>query len=227
MRIKHHKMYILFYVKIYVTERRVLMIDNSALFKLPYGLYLLTAHSSKDNACIINTVMQVTAEPIMICVAVNKANLTHDMIIETGIFNVSAITQKAPFQIYSDFGYRSGREVDKFKERSDIARSENGLYYLTKNSSAYLSAKVKQTVGFQTHSVFFAEVTEAVNLSKEETVTYGYYQKNIKPQNPQNSSVPKKGYICQVCGYIYEGDVLPDDYICPVCKHGAEAFRPL
>lgn len=203
------------------------MIDNTALFKLPCGLYLLSAHSTKDNACIINTVMQVTADPVVICVAVNKSNLTHDMIVETGVFNVSSLTENAPFQIYSDFGYQSGREVDKFKDRKDIARSENGLYYLTQNSNAYLSAKVKQTIGFPTHSVFFAEVTEAVKLLEKETITYDYYQKNIKPQNSQNSSVPKKGYICQVCGYIYEGEVLPEDYICPICKHGAEAFRPL
>lgn len=203
------------------------MINNSALFKLPCGLYLLSAHTKKDNGCIINTVMQVTAEPIVISVAVNKANLTHDMIVQTGIFNVSALSEAAPFQIYSDFGYQSGRNVDKFEGREDIARSENGIYYLTKNSNMYLSAKVEQTVDFPSHSVFFAKVTYAVNLSSDKTVTYDYYQKNIKTQAAQNTPIPKKGYICEVCGYVYEGEELPKDYICPVCKHGTEAFRPI
>lgn len=199
--------------------------DKNALFHLEYGLYLLSAKEGNvDNACVINTVMQVTDNPVQICVAVNHANLTHDMIIATKRFNVSVLTQDAPFEIYSDFGYVSGREKDKFAGRTDIARSENGIYYLTEYSNAYISAEVKDTISLETHTLFLGRVTEAVSLSDCPTVSYNYYQKNIKPQKRDTA---KKGYICEVCGYIYEGEVLPENYICPVCKHGAEAFRPL
>lgn len=201
--------------------------DKSALFHLEYGLYLLSAREEKDNACIINTVMQVTDKPVQICVAVNHANLTHDMITATKKFNVSVLSESAPFSLYSDFGYVSGRQKDKFYGRTDIDRSENGIYYLTDNTTAYLSAEVKNTIHLQTHTLFLGEVTEAVSLSDSPSVTYNYYQKNIKPQKKDEGNSVKKGYICEVCGYVYEGDVLPDDYICPVCKHGAEAFRPL
>ena len=184
--------------------------DKSALFHLEYGLYLLSAREEKDNACIIN-----------------PANLTHDMITATKKFNVRVLSESAPFSLYSDFGYVSGRQKDKFYGRTDIARSENGIYYLTDNTTAYLSAEVKNTIHLQTHTLFLGEVTEAVSLSDSPSVTYNYYQKNIKPQKKDEGNSVKKGYICEVCGYVYEGDVLPDDYICPVCKHGAEAFRPL
>lgn len=200
--------------------------DLDALFHLEYGLFLLSTKGIRDNACIINTVMQVTANPVQICVAVNKSNYTHDIISDTGLFNVSILTQKAPFSIFSDFGYVSGREKNKFEGRTDIARSENGIYYLTKNSNAFLSVKIKQKIGLETHTLFLGEVTEAVTLSKEPSITYNYYQKNVKSQKAEEVT-PQKGYICEVCGYIYEGDVLPEDFICPVCKHGAEAFRPL
>ncbi|MCD7826587.1 MAG: flavin reductase [Clostridiaceae bacterium] len=202
------------------------MLDNNTLFKLPYGLYLLTAHAIKDNACIINTVMQVTADPVTICTAVNKSNLTHDIINETGIFNVNILDQSAPFSVFSHFGYQSGREVDKFKDWPDFSRSENGLIYLNHYTNAYLSVKVRQCVGLETHTLFLGEVTEAKILSEKQTVTYQDYQDHIKPQ-PDSEKNTKKGYICEVCGYIYEGDELPNDFICPVCKHGAEAFRPL
>lgn len=201
--------------------------DSNALFHLEYGLYLLSVKGEKDNGCIINTVMQVTANPVQIFVAVNKANYTHDIITKTDLFNVSVLTQSTPFSVFSDFGYHSGREKNKFEGRTDIARSENGIYYLTEHANAFLSAKVKKILSLESHSVFLAEVTDAVILSKEPSITYHYYQKNVKPQKPKTDNSSKKGFICEVCGYIYEGEVLPEDYICPVCKHGAEAFRPL
>ena len=201
--------------------------DLEALFRLECGLYLLSAKGEKDNACIINTVMQVTANPVQICTAVNKSNYTHDIITETGLFNVSVLTQKTPFSVYSDFGYRSGRQENKFKGRTDIARSENGIYYLTENSNAFLSAKVKRAIGLESHTLFLAEVTEAAILSNGQSVSYGYYQKHVKPQETDVEKKKKKGYICTVCGYVYEGDTLPEDYVCPVCKHGIEAFKPL
>lgn len=200
--------------------------DTSALFHLEYGLYLLSVKGETDNACIINTVMQITDKPVQICIAVNKANYTHDILLQTKEFNVSVLSKSAPFSVYSDFGYVSGREKDKFKGRTDVARADNGIYYLTEHSNAYLSGTVKQTITLSTHTLFLCEVTEAVTLSDEASVTYNYYQKNIKKQISKNN-IPQKGYICEICGYIYEGEELPPDYICPICKHGVEAFRPL
>lgn len=201
--------------------------DLEALFRLECGLFLLSAKGEKDNGCIINTVMQVTADPVQICTAVNKSNYTHDIITETGLFNVSVLTQQAPFSVFSDFGYHSGRQKDKFSGRTDVARSENGIYYLTTCTNALLSAKVKRVVALESHTLFLAEVTEAKILSKEPSITYQYYQEKVKPQKPEAGNTEKKGYICTVCGYIYEGEVLPDGYICPVCKHGTEAFQPI
>jgi len=201
--------------------------DKSALFHLEYGLYLLSAKAEKDNACIINTVMQVTDNPVQICAVVNRTNLTHDMIAASQKFNISVLSQDAAFSLYSDFGYVSGRQKDKFAGRTDIARSENGLYYLTGSTNAYFSAEVKNIVALQTHTLFLGEVTEAVALSDTPSATYRYYQENIKPQTKEVGSSDKKRYICEVCGYIYEGETLPEDYICPVCKHGTDAFRPL
>lgn len=201
--------------------------DKTALFHLEYGLFLLSARDGKDNACIINTVMQVTDNPVQILVAVNHSNFTHDMLMATKKFNVSVLSQDAPFELFTDFGFISGREKDKFSGRSDIARSENGIYYLTKNSNAYLSAIIKNTLSLSTHTLFLGEVTDAVSLSDVPTATYNYYQRKIKPQKTENKNTPEKGFVCEVCGYIYEGDTLPDNYTCPVCKHGADAFRPL
>lgn len=201
--------------------------DLDALFRLECGLFLLSAKGEKDNGCIINTVMQVTAKPVQICTAVNKSNYTHDIIAETGLFNVSVLTQQAPFSVFSDFGYQSGRQKDKFSGRTDFARSENGIYYLTTYTNAFLSAEVKRVIALKSHTLFLAEVTEAKILSEAPSITYHYYQEKVKPQKPEIKEANKKGYICTVCGYIYEGAVLPDGYTCPVCKHGTEAFQPI
>lgn len=199
-------------------------IDNSALFTLSYGLFVLTAKDDKDNGCIVNTVQQVTQEPLKISVAVNKANYTHDMILKTGQFNVSVLTEKANFDIFKRFGFSSGRDTDKFENFSSVARTENGITYITEMTNAVISGKVVETVDLGTHTLFIADVTESKKLSDENSVTYQYYFDHIKPK-PETEK--KKGYVCKICGYVYEGDPLPDDFICPLCKHPASDFEPL
>ena len=200
------------------------MIDSKAMFKLSYGLFVLTARDGdKDNGCIINTVTQITSEPQRITIAVNKANHTHDMILKTGLFNVSVLTEEVPFAIFQHFGFQSGRDTDKFAQ-GEGQRSENGLMYIPWNTNALLSGKVIDTAEFETHTLFIADVTEAKILSDVPSVTYAYYQENIKPK-PQPAK--KKGWVCKICGYVYEGDPLPADFICPLCKHPASDFEPL
>jgi len=197
------------------------MIDNTSLFKLSYGLFVLTSKTDKDNGCIINTAMQITDSPKTVGIAVNKANYTHDMIMESGIFNLSILTEDVPFHIFQRFGFQSGRNAMKFFNLP-VERSENGLYYLPEYTNAFISGKVLNTIDCDSHTMFFAEVTEAKTLSDKPSVTYDYYFKNIKPK-PEK----KKGYVCKICGYVYEGDPLPADFICPLCKHGADDFEPI
>ena len=202
-------------------------IDATAMFKLQYGLFVLTARDcQKDNGCIINTVMQVTSNPQRITIAVNRANYTHDLIKQTGVFNVSILSTEAPFKLFQHFGFQSGRDVDKFREFPHAARSRNGLLYLTKYACAFLSARVVAQQEYESHTVFTAELTEATVLSGAEPVTYSYYHAHIKPK-PKPATEKKKGFVCKICGYVYEGDTLPPDFICPLCKHGAEDFEPL
>lgn len=202
-------------------------VEPNAMFKLSYGLFVLSAKDgAKDNGCIINTVMQVTDSPKRIAIAVNKQNCTHDMIEKTGEFNVSVLTQEAPFKVYEHFGFQSGRDVNKFADCETEARTENGILYVPKYSNAVISGKVIATEDCGTHTIFTAEVTEAHVLSEVPSVTYAYYFANVKPK-PQPLAADKKGFICKICGYVYEGDTLPADFICPLCKHGAEDFEPL
>lgn len=199
--------------------------DKKAMYQLTYGLFVLTAkEGEKDNGCIVNTVSQVTTTPNRIIVAVNKQNLTHDMIVNTGVFNVSVLTENSKFETYKHWGFQSGRDVDKV-EAISFKRSENGLIYLVEETNAFLSAKVVSMTDLGTHTLFLADVTDGEVLSQEESVTYSYYQKNIKTAPVQEEK--KKGFICTVCGYIYEGDTLPEDFICPWCKHPASDFKPL
>lgn len=199
--------------------------DPSAFFKLSYGLFVLTAKDgAKDNGCIINTVLQVTDIPKRITIAVNKANYTHDMIRKTGEFNVSILTTDAPFKLFQQFGFQSGRDVDKFAGDPE-ARTANGLRYVPNYANAVLSGKVIDEYDYGTHTLFVADVTEAVTLSNVPSVTYQYYFDHIKPQ-PQPTT-DKKGYVCKICGYIYEGEELPEDFICPLCKHGVDDFEKL
>lgn len=206
--------------------RRDNSMDDKALFKLTSGLFLFITKTDKDNGCIINTVLQVTSSPVRIITVVNKNNYTHDMVKKTGIFNVSVLSETAPMDLYKKFGYASGRDTDKFTGYDSVRRSENGLLYLTEYSSAYISGKVIEEKDLGTHTLFIADVTDAQIISDGESVTYNYYQKNIKPA-PETNNVNRKGFICTICGYIYEESTLPEDYICPICKHGAEAFKPL
>ena len=200
--------------------------DPAAFFKLSYGLFVLTAREGeKDNGCIINTTQLLTDTPKRITIAVNKQNLTHDMILRTGVFNVSVLTEKVPFKVFQHFGFQSGRDTDKFAGWEG-PRSANGLCYLPEYTNALLSGRVISTADYGTHTLFVAEVTEARILSEEPSVTYSYYFQHIKPK-PQPQAEQKKGFVCKICGYVYEGDTLPEDFVCPLCKHGAEDFEPL
>ena len=200
--------------------------DPAAFFKLSYGLFVLTAREGeKDNGCIINTAQLLTDTPKRITIAVNKQNLTHDMILRTGVFNVSVLTEKVPFKVFQHFGFQSGRDTDKFAGWEG-PRSANGLCYLPEYTNALLSGRVISTADYGTHTLFVAEVTEARILSEEPSVTYSYYFQHIKPK-PQPQAEQKKGFVCKICGYVYEGDTLPEDFSCPLCKHGAEDFEPL
>lgn len=199
--------------------------DDKAMYKLTYGLFILTAkENGKDNGCIVNTVSQVTTSPNRIAVAVNKQNYTHDMITRTGEFNVSVLSENSKFDTYKHWGFQSGRDTDK-TEGIEFVRSDNGIIYIIEETNAFLSAKVISMTDLGTHTLFLADVTDGAVLSDEPSVTYAYYQSNIKAKPAPAEK--KKGFICTVCGYIYEGDVLPDDFICPWCKHPASDFIPI
>ena len=196
--------------------------DNNAMFKLSYGLFVLTARQDgKDNGCIINTVGQITADPVRIQIAVNKQNYTHDMIMATGEFNVSVLTEDAVFWIFQHYGFQSGRDVDKFANIPE-SRTANGIRYVEGCTNAVISGKVISTINCGTHTLFIADVTDAITLSDEKSVTYQYYFDHIKPK-PQKAE--KASWVCKICGYVYEGDPLPADFVCPWCKHGPEDFE--
>ena len=200
-------------------------IEPNAMFKLSYGLFVLTAKDERDGGCIINAVNQITDSPKRISIAVNKANATHDMIARTGAFNLSVLTTETQFPLIQRFGFQSSRDADKFADYAFAARSENGLIYVTESSNAFISAKVVQALDYGTHTVFIADVTEAKVLSNAPSLTYAYYFEHVKPKPAALSE--QKGWVCKICGYIYEGDDLPADFICPLCKHGAEDFERL
>ena len=198
--------------------------DMTALFRIGYGLYVVTSYDvKKDNGLIVNTVTQLTDTPNRIAVNINKANYSHHVIKQTGVLNVNCLSVDAPFSIFQQFGFQTGRSVDKFAGQ-EVYRSDNGLVFLDKYINAFMSLKVEQYVDLGTHGMFICSVTEARVMSDQDTMTYTYYQKYVKPQ-PETEG--KKGFVCKVCGYIYEGDELPEDYICPLCKHGAVDFEPI
>ncbi len=207
-------------------------IDSKAFRKFSYGLFVLTTRTGeKDNGCISNTAIQISSSPYSLGVAVNKGNLTHDMILEAGQFNLSILTQEAPFALFDQFGLHSGRDTDKFAGM-DVPRMENGISYFPNCSNAAISAKVTDTVDCGTHTLFVAQVTQALVLSAAPSMTYDYYFSSVKPKKPappaaEAAAPKKKGYVCSICGYIYEGDELPADFVCPLCSHGAEFFEPL
>ena len=199
-------------------------VEQNAMFSLSYGLFVLTARDgAKDNGCIINTVTQLTDTPKRISIAVNKATYTHDMIKKTGVFNVSVLSNDAPFAMFQHYGFQSGRDVDKFAGVQGMARATNGVYYLPYCTNAFISARVTQTIEFETHTLFIADVTEARQLSDVPSMTYAYYFANVKPKPSKLKE--QHGWVCKICGYVYEGEELPADFICPLCKHGAEDFE--
>ena len=203
-------------------------VDSKAMNKFSYGLFVLTAKDGeKDNGCIINTAAQLTSTPNRITIAVNKANFTHDMIMRTGVFNVSMLTEEASFNMFKRFGFSSGKDTDKFNGFEGASRSANGLLYITETTNSFISAKVIDTHDYGTHTLFVAEVTEAAVLSEIPSVTYAYYFAHIKPKPQPSIEEKKTGYVCKICGYVYEGDTLPDDFICPLCKHGEEDFEKI
>ena len=202
--------------------------DMKAMYKLSYGLFVLTAkRGNKDNGCITNTAIQVTSEPNRISIAVNKANYTHDMVLETGKFNVSIISEKADFDLFKHFGFQSGRDVDKFADFTDCARAENGIFYIAKGTNAVISAEVEQCIDLGSHTLFIAKVTDLMVLDAASSATYEYYQNNIKPKPQAVGTTPTGQTIwrCRICGYEYVGEELPEDFICPLCKHPASDFE--
>ena len=198
--------------------------DMTALFRIGYGLYVVTSNDGKrDNGLIVNTVSQVTNTPNRVAVCINKQNYSHHIIKQTGVMNVNCLSVDAPFSVFERFGFQSGRSVDKF-EGQEVLRSDNGLVFLPKYINAFMSLKVESYVDLDTHGMFICTVTEARVLSERDTMTYTYYQDNVKPK-PQTEG--KKGWVCKVCGYVYEGEELPEDFVCPLCKHGAADFEPV
>ena len=198
--------------------------DVKALFRIGYGLYVVTCNDGKkDNGLIVNTVTQLTDTPTRVAVTINKKNYSHHVIKQTGKMNVNCLTTDAPFKVFESFGFVSGRTVDKFADCTPN-RSENGLVVLPRYINAFISLEVENYVDMDTHGMFICKVTEARVLSDKETMTYTYYQENVKPK-PQAAG--KKGYVCKICGYIHEGDTLPPDIVCPLCKHGAADFEPI
>lgn len=201
--------------------------DNSALHKIGYGLYVLIAeHGGKDNACIINVAQQVTSNPLQLMICVNKQNLTHDMILRTAKFNLCPLSEEATMKPFEHFGFQSGRDVNKFGHCEVELRSENGLLYLPKYINACFQCVVTKSIDLGTHTMFIAMVMDAKVLSNSPSITYAYYQQYIKPKpEPSTTAGEKKRWVCEVCGYVYEGDELPDDFICPLCKHGKSDFK--
>ncbi|MDO4544342.1 MAG: flavin reductase [Clostridia bacterium] len=200
-------------------------IEPSAFFKLSYGLFVLTSKTPTGyNGCIINTAQQITDSPKRISLCVNRSSYTNELIKRSGVFSLSVLSESAPFSLFQRFGFQSGRNVDKFEGFDAFTLGENGLPYLGSNATALFSGRVESSIDFETHTLFVAEVTEARQLSNDNSMTYDYYFKHTKPK-PQPQK--KKGYVCKICGYIYEGDPLPADFVCPICLHPASDFEPL
>lgn len=197
--------------------------NNDVLFNIDYGLYVITSFDgNKHNGLIINTITQVTNSPNQIAVTINKSNYSHDVIKQTKMMNINCLTVDTPFSIFKHFGFQSGKDVDKFKNEMPLL-SSNGLAYLSNHINSYISLKVEKYIDFDTHGMFICSISESKIISEAPTMTYNYYLKNIKPKTRSN----KKGFVCKICGYIYEGESLPSDYICPICKHGISDFEPI
>ncbi len=205
------------------------MIDDKAIFNISYGLFVLVARQGeKDNACIINVAQQITSDPLQLAICINKQNLTHDMVLHTLKFNLCPLSEEATMKPFQHFGFQSGKTVDKFAECEVELRTDNGLRYLPKYINSVISCVVTKSIDLGTHTLFVARVMEAKVLTDSPSITYAYYQEHIKPK-PSNTQTletsNKKKWVCEVCGYVYEGDELPDDFVCPLCKHGKSDFK--
>lgn len=199
-------------------------LDLTALFNISYGLYVITSNDGKkDNGLVVNTVTQVTNTPNRIAVTINKESYSHEVIRGTGKMNINCLTTETPFEIFERFGFLSGRDVDKF-DSFKPTKSQNGIAVLPRFINSFISLEVERYVDLDTHGMFICSVSEAKVISDTETITYSYYYDNVKPK-PETKG--KKGYVCKICGYVYEGDVLPDDFICPLCKHGVADFEKI
>ena len=199
-------------------------IDKKALYKIGYGLYVATCHDGKKaNGQIVNTVSQVASDPAKIAVNLVKSNYTAEVVRKTGVLNVCVLNEECPFQIFKHFGFQSGRDVDKFADFDHYDVATNGVPYLNKYANGYMCLKVFDTVDMGSHWMFLCDITEAAVINNVETMTYSFYQKNVKPK-PQEEV---KGWVCEICGYVYEGDELPEDFICPLCKHPASDFKKM
>lgn len=198
--------------------------DPTALYNIGYGMYVVTCHDGiKDNGLILNSIMQVTSSPERVAVTINKQNYSHDVILESREMNVNCLTEAAPFKVFEVFGFASGRDTDKF-EGCDPKRSENGLVVLPKYINSYISLRVEDYIDLGSHGMFICSVTESENLGGGRTMSYSYYREKVKPAPKEKKG---SGYICTVCGYVHEGDDLPDDIVCPICKHGRDVFEPI
>lgn len=201
--------------------------NKKAMYNLTYGLFVLTTKlGERSQGCIINTAMQVTTTPNRITITVNKQNLTHDVLMYTKVFNLSVLSEQADFSVFQRFGFQSGRDVDKLAGYAHVKAAANGMPYVTEGTNAYLSGKVIETVDLGTHTLFIADVTDGDVLSEVPSVTYAYYQSHIKPK-PEKKAEDKTGYRCRICGYVHEGEELPEDFVCPICKHGASDFEEI
>ncbi len=194
------------------------------MYDLSYGLYVLTAREGeKDNGCIVNTAIQVTTTPNRVTVAVNKQNYTHDMVMRTGAFNISMIAESAPFALFERFGFQSGRTADKLAGFA-YQRAENGIVYVPDHVASFISCRVVSTLDLGTHTMFLADVVDGKKLSAEAPMTYAFYHAHVKPKPAEKKT---GGWRCTICGYVYEGETLPDDFVCPICKHGAQDFEKI
>ncbi len=200
--------------------------DKKAMYKLTYGLFVITVRGEKDNGCIINTAIQAASNPNTITVCLNKTDFTSDILLKTGVFNISVLSEKAPFAVFKRFGYQSGRDVDKFADYSGMERTENGVYRITEGVNAWISCKVRQTVDLGSHTMFIADVTDMEVTDDTPSVTYAYYMDNIKPKPEKTAGTTGQVvWRCKICGYEYVGEELPADFVCPICKHPASDFE--
>ncbi|MDD4200366.1 MAG: flavin reductase [Eubacteriales bacterium] len=202
--------------------------DRKAMYKISYGMFVLTTRlGSKDNGCIINTAIQAASNPNQMSICVDKANYTNEMIRESGEFNVSVLSENASFDLFKRFGFQSGKDVDKFLGFNGYAKAANGINYITEGTNAYFSVKVEKTIDIGSHTMFIGEIQDAKVLSELPSATYEYYRKNIKPAPEPAKAGGTTKWVCTICGYVYEGEELPEDFICPICKHPASDFEKI